>query len=323
MNMKMLSLLGGLVMMASAAVSYADNYPSRPIRLVVPFPPGGVADPVARMIGDKVSKSLGQSVVVDNRPGGAGIIGAEIVKQAPADVYTLFMGHAGTHAVNPSLYPNLPYDPVRDFQPITLMMSTSHVLVVPLESPAKSVNELAALAKSRPEGLTFASQSIGTGGHLLGEMFKVRTGSNLQHVPYKGSAPALADLMAGRVDLFFDAVITAAPQIKAGKIRALATASKRRASIIPQVPTMTEAGYPGIELDFWFALFAPAGTPPDVVHKLNEEFAKALHSPEVSARFIEQGLDIVTGTPEELAALIRTDTERFGKVVREAGVKVE
>ena len=323
MNTKLLSLVGVLVMMASAAHSYADNYPSRPIRLVVPFPPGGVADPVARMIGDKVSKSLGQSVVVDNRPGGAGIIGAEIVKQAPADGYTLFMGHAGTHAVNPSLYPNLPYDPVRDFQPITLMMSTSHVLVVPLESPAKSVNELAALAKSRPEGLTFASQSIGTGGHLLGEMFKVRTGGNLQHVPYKGSAPALADLMAGRVDLFFDAVITAAPQIKAGKIRALATASKRRASIIPQVPTMTEAGYPGIELDFWFALFAPAGTPPDVVHKLNEEFAKALHSPEVSSRFVEQGLDIVTGTPEDLAALIRTETERLGKVVKEAGVKVE
>lgn len=323
MNTKMLSLLCGIVLMAIASLVQADNYPSRPIRLVVPFPPGGVADPVARMIGDKAGKSLGQSVVVDNRPGGAGIIGAEIVRQAPADGYTLFMGHAGTHAVNPSLYPNLPYDPVRDFQPVMLMMSTSHVLVVPLESPAKSVNDLAALAKSKPEGLTFASQSIGTGGHLLGEMFKVRTGTNLQHVPYKGSAPALADLMAGRVDFFFDAVITAAPQIKGGKIRALATASKRRASILPEVPTMTEAGYPGIELDFWFALFAPAGTPPAIVQKLNQEFTKALHSPEVSTRFIEQGLDIITGTPEELAALIRTDTERFGKVVREAGIKVE
>lgn len=323
MTSRILALLGAVVLTTATAIAHCENYPSRPIRLVVPFPPGGVADPVARMIGDKVSRNLGQSVIVDNRPGGAGIIAAEIVKQAPADGYTLLMGHAGTHAVNPSLYPNLPYDPVKDFQPITLMMSTSHVLVVPLESPAKSVSELAALAKSKPEGLTFASQSVGTGGHLLGEMFKVRTGTNLQHVPYKGSAPALADLMAGRVDLFFDAVITSAPQIKAGRIRALATASKRRPPILPQVPTMTEAGYPGIELDFWFALFAPAGTPPDIVHKLNEEFAKALHSPEVSARFIEQGLDIITGTPEELAALIRADTERFGKVVKEAGVKVE
>ncbi|HEX7813139.1 MAG TPA: tripartite tricarboxylate transporter substrate binding protein, partial [Burkholderiales bacterium] len=309
MRSKILTLLGAAILLAAATVAHGENYPSRPIRLVVPFPPGGVADPVARMIGDKVARSLGQSVIVDNRPGGAGIIAAEIVKQAPADGYTLFIGHAGTHAVNPSLYSILPYDPVKDFQPITLMMSTSHVLVVPLESPAKSVSELAALAKSRPEGLTFASQSVGTGGHLLGEMFKVRTGTNLQHVPYKGSAPALADLMAGRVDLFFDAVITSAPQIKGGKIRALATASKRRPPILAQVPTMTEAGYPGIELDFWFALFAPAGTPPGIVHKLNEEFAKALHSPEVGARFTEQGLDIITGTPEELAALIRADTE--------------
>lgn len=314
-------LVAALLVMAGAV--QADGYPSRPIRFIVPFPPGGVADPVARLVGDKVGKALGQSVVVDNRPGGAGIIAAEMVKQSPADGYTIFMGHAGTHAVNPSLYPSLPYDPVRDFLPVTLLMSTSHVLIVPLESPAKSVAELAALAKSRPEGLTFASQSVGTGGHLLGEMFRMRTGTNLQHVPYKGSAPALADLMAGRVDLFFDAVITATPQIRAGKVRALATASKKRAAVLPDVPTMGEAGYPGIEADFWFALFVPAGTPPDVVRRLNEAFDKAMHSPEVKARFSEQGLDIATGTPEELAALIRADAERLGKVVRDAGVKVE
>jgi len=312
-----------LASLAAAPASGADPYPTRAIRLVVPFPPGGVADPVARLVGDQVGKMLGQAVVVDNRPGGAGIIAAEIVKQAPADGYTLFMGHAGTHAVNPSLYPSLPYDPVKDFQPVTVLMSTSHVLVVPLESPAKSVAELAALAKSRPEGLTFASQSIGTGGHLLGEMFRMRTGAKLEHVPYKGSAPALADLIAGRVDFFFDAVITATPQIRAGKIRALATASRKRAAVLPDVPTMAEAGFPGIEADFWFALFAPAGTPPDVVQRLNQAFAKAMHSPEVKARFSEQGLDITTGTPEELAALIRADTERLGKVVREAGVKIE
>lgn len=307
----------------AALPAQADDYPSRPIRFVVPFPPGGVADPVARVVGDRVGKALGQSVIVDNRPGGAGIIAAEIVKQAPADGYTVFMGHAGTHAVNPSLYSTLPYDAVKDFQPVTLLMSTSHVLVVPLESPAKTATELAALAKSRPDGLTFASQSVGTGGHLLGEMFRMRTGTNLQHVPYKGSAPALADLMAGRVDMFFDAVITATPQIRAGKIRALATASRKRAAVLPDVPTMAEAGYPGIEADFWFALFAPAGTPPEIVRRLNQEFSKAMHSAEVKTRFSEQGLDIVTGTPEELAALIRADTERLGKVARDAGVRVE
>jgi tripartite-type tricarboxylate transporter receptor subunit TctC len=300
-----------------------DDYPSRPIRFVVPFPPGGVADPVARLIGEKIGKALGQSLVIDNRPGGAGIIAAEIVKQAPADGYTILMGHAGNFAVNPSLYPALPYDPVKDFQPVTLLMSTSHVLVVPLESPAKSVAELAALARSSANGLTFASQSVGTGGHLLGEMFRLRTGARLEHVPYKGSAPALADLIAGRVDFFFDAVITATPQVRAGRIRALATASKKRAAVLPDVPTVAEVGYPGIEADFWFALFAPAGTPPHVVRSLNKAFATAMHSPEVKARFSEQGLDIITSTPEELAALIRADIERFGKVVREAGIKVE
>ncbi len=309
--------------LSAALAAHADDYPSRPIRFVVPFPPGGVADPVARLVGDMVARRLGQAVVVDNRPGGAGIIGAEIVKQAPADGYTIFMGHAGTHAVNPSLYSDLPYDAVKDFQPITVLMSTSHVLVVPLESPAKSLPELAAMAKSRPEGLTFASQSVGTGGHLLGEMFRMRTGANLQHVPYTGSAPALADLMAGRVDFFFDAVITATPQIRAGKVRALATASHKRAAVLPDVPTVAELGYPGMEADFWFALLAPAGTPANIVRRLNREFATAMHSPEVKVRFSEQGLDIVTGTPEELSTLIRADTERFGKVVRNAGIRID
>jgi tripartite-type tricarboxylate transporter receptor subunit TctC len=233
------------------------------------------------------------------------------------------MGHSGTHTVNPHLYASLPYDPIRDFQPITLMMSTSHVLVVPEASPARSVADLEALARSKPEGLTYASQGVGAGGHLLGEMFAARTRAKLQHVPYKGSAPALLDLLAGRVDLFFDAVITSAPHVKAGKLRALATASPRRARVLPEVPTMAEAGYPGIELDFWFALFAPAGTPQEIVRKLHDEFVKALASPDVSSRFTEQGLDIVTSSPEELRALIDADAMRLGRIVREAGVKVE
>jgi tripartite-type tricarboxylate transporter receptor subunit TctC len=291
--------------------------------LIVPFPPGGVTDPVARMVGEKVAQSVGQPVIVENRPGGGGVIGATVVKQAAPDGYTLFMGHAGTHAVNPNLYSNLAYDPIKDFQPITLMISTTHILVVPDASPARSVNELVALAQSTPGGLTFASQGIGAGGHLLGEMLKTRTGANLRHVPYRGSPPALQDLLAGRVDLFFDAVITSYPQVKAGKLRALATASTRRTRMLPGVPTMAEAGYPGIELDFWFALFAPAGTPQPVVRRLNEEFVKALTHPDVVRWFTDQGLDVVTSTPEELAALIRADTERLGKVVKEAGVRVD
>jgi tripartite-type tricarboxylate transporter receptor subunit TctC len=304
-------------------VASAQDFPAKPIRLIVPFPPGGVTDPVARMVGEKITRSTGQAVIVDNRPGGAGIIGAQIAKQAPPDGYTLFMGHSGTHTVNPHLYAELPYDPARDFQPVTLMMSTSHVLVVPEASPARSVADLVALARSRPEGLTYASQGVGAGGHLLGEMLAVRAGARLQHVPYKGSAPALLDLLAGRVDLFFDAIITSAPHVRAGKLRALATASPRRARVLPEVPTMAEAGYPGIELDFWFALFAPGGTPPEVVGRLHDEFVSALHSPDVAARFGDQGLEIVTSSPEELRALIRSDTARLGRIVREAGVQIQ
>ena len=313
-------VLGALFAISGA---HAQTFPSRPIRLIVPFPPGGVTDPVARMVGEKAGQSIGQTIIVDNRPGGAGIIGAQIARQAAPDGYTLFMGHSGTHAVNPHLYASLPYDPVRDFQPITLMMSTSHVLVVPESSRARSVAELVALSRSQPEGLTYASQGVGAGGHLLGEMLAARTGARLQHVPYKGSAPALLDLLSGRVDLFFDAVITSAPHVKAGKLRALATASPRRARVLPDVPTMAEAGYAGIDLDFWFALFAPAGTPQEVVRRLHDEFVKALEGPDVAARFTEQGLDIVTSSPEELRALIEADTQRLGRIVREANVRIE
>lgn len=313
-------VLGALFAMPSAQ---AQTFPSKPIRLIVPFPPGGVTDPVARMVGEKVGQSIGQTIVVDNRPGGAGIIGAQIARRSAPDGYTLFMGHSGTHTVNPHLYASLPYDPVRDFQPITLMMMTSHVLVVPESSRARSVAELVALARSQTGGLTYASQGVGAGGHLLGEMLAARTGARLQHVPYKGSAPALLDLLSGRVDLFFDAVITSAPHVKAGKLRALATASPRRARVLPEVPTMAEAGYPGIDLDFWFALFAPAETPQDAVRRLHAEFVKALDGPEVAARFTEQGLDIVTSSPEELRALIQADTGRLRKIVREAGVRIE
>jgi len=301
----------------------AQSFPARPVTLVVPFPPGGVTDPVARFVGQKVTESIGQQVVVDNKPGAAGIIGAEAVKRAAPDGYTLFMGHTGTHAVNQWLYSKLPYDPVKDFVPITLMIQTSHILVVPADSPAKSVADLVAMARTRPNGLTFASQGVGAGGHLLGEMLKMRTGANLQHIAYKGSAPALQDMLAGRVDLFFDAIITSGPHIREGRLKALAVASKNRLRWFPDVPTMAEAGFPGIELDFWFGLFAPAGTPPAVVRKLNEEFVKALKAPDVVKRFGDQGLEVVSDSPEEFAVLIAADAARLGKVVRDSGARAD
>lgn len=318
-----LSFVLAVFVVCGAALGHAQSFPSKPITIVVPFPPGGVTDPVARMVGQKITESVGQPVLIDNRPGGGGLIGAEIVKRAAPDGYTLFFGHFGTHSVNPSLYSKLPYDPVRDFQPITMLISTLSLLVVPADSPAKSAAELVALAKTKPGGLNYASQGIGSGGHLLGEMFKAKTGAPLTHVPYRGSAPAIADMLAGRVDLFFDALITSGPYVRDGKFRALGISSKTRSKLFPDVPALAEAGFPDMELDAWFGMFAPAGTPQPVVRKLNEEFVRAMKSPDVYKRFTEQGLEVVTNTPEEFAALINADTVRLGKVVRDSGARAD
>jgi tripartite-type tricarboxylate transporter receptor subunit TctC len=306
-----------------AQIASAQTFPSRAITLIVPFPAGGVTDPVARLVGAKISESVGQPFLVDNRPGAASIIGAEIVKKAAPDGYTLFFGHFASHAVNPHIYDKLPYDPVRDFAPITPLIYTPSLLVVPLESPAKSVAEIVALARSKPGGLNYASQGVASGGHLLGEMLRARTGAPFNHVAYKGSGPAVQDILAGRVDMFFDALITSGVQVKAGKLRALALASPARSPLYPDVPTMAEVGYPGFELLAWFGIFAPGGTPQPVVRKLNEEFVKAMKNPEVSKRLSDQGLDIFTSTPEEFTVLIAADTLKYGKVVREANIKVD
>jgi tripartite-type tricarboxylate transporter receptor subunit TctC len=323
MNRNCKVVLGGILTAVALAPSllFAQAFPNRAITLVVPFPPGGVTDPFARYVGPKVTESIGQQIVIDNKPGAAGIIAAEFVKNAAPDGYTLLMGHGGTHAVNSSLYSKLPYDPVKDFAPITTMISTKHMLVVPADSPARTVTELVAYAKTKK--LTYASQSVGAGGHLLGEMVKMRTGVDMTHVPYKGSAPALQDILAGRVDLFFDALITSGPHVRSGKLRALAMASPRRAPQFADVPTMAEAGFPGIELDFWFALYAPGATPVSVVNRLNTEFVKAMKDADVSKRFGDLGLDVVTSTPAELAKLGADDTIRLGRVVRESGAKAD
>lgn len=310
--------------LAGPTPAQAQAFPTRAITWIVPFPPGGVTDPVARMVGAKVAESVGQTVIVDNRPGGASIIAAELVKRAPADGYTLFFGHAGSHAVNQFLYSKLSYDPLKDFVPVTNLISTTHVLVVPSSSPAKTMTELVALAKSKPEGLNFGSQGVAAGGHLLAEMLKLRTGATLNHVPYKGSGPLVQDLLAARVDLAFDSPISSGPHVKEGRLKALAVASTKRHRNLPGVPTVAEAGFAGLELDFWFGLFAPAGTPQPVVRRLHQEFLKAIRNPDVAKKILDTGLDISTSSsPEEFGALVAADAARLGKVVRDSGARAD
>lgn len=309
--------------LAAPALVLGQAFPSRPITIIVPFPPGGVTDPVARMVGQRVSENTKQPVVVENKPGASGIIASEYVKKMPADGYTVLMGFTGSHSVNPTLYSKLPYDPVKDFQPVTPLISTKHVLVVPAESPARTVKELVEYAKKKPGGLSYASQGVGAGGHLLGEMFKAQTGTQLEHIAYKGSAPAIQDILANRVDMFYDAIVTALPHIRDGRLRALAVATAERDPRLPNVPTMAEAGFPGIEGDQWFGIFVPAGTPAPVVQKLNEEFVKAVRSPDISKKITDQGLDIFTGTPDEFAAQMRADAAKFGKVVKDGNIRAD
>jgi tripartite-type tricarboxylate transporter receptor subunit TctC len=301
----------------------AELLSSRPITIIIPFTPGASADTLQRIVARKVSETTGQIIVVESRPGGGGAIGAAAVKQAPPDGHTLFQANSGTHAANASLYATLPYDPVRDFRPVTLMWSFPQLLAVPANSPARTVDELVALAKSKPGGLSFASQGTGSGGHLLGEMFKARTGANMVHIPYRGAGPAALDLATGRVDFFFVSYSSALSFLQAGKIRPLAVTSPKRMPTLPDAPTMREAGYAGIELDAWFGLVAPAGTPDAVIGKLNAAFVQAVRDPEVGKQMAEQGAEPVGSTPQEFASFIASEIDRFGKIVRTVGVKGE
>jgi tripartite-type tricarboxylate transporter receptor subunit TctC len=312
------------VLMAANSIARdaaAELLSSRPITIIIPFTPGASADTLQRLVDKKVTENTGQTLVVESRPGGGGTIGAVVVKQAPPDGHTLFQANSGSHAANQSLYASLPYDAVKDFRPITLMWSFPQLLAVPSESPAKSVAQLVALAKSKPDGLSFASQGSGSGGHLLGEMLKARTGTNLVHIPYRGAGPAALDLAAGRVDFFFVSYSSVLPFLQAGKVRAIAVTATKRLPATPDVPTMSEAGFGGIELDAWFGLVAPAGTPDGVIGKLNAAFVQSVKDPEVVKQIIDQGAEPAGTTPAEFAAFIASETERIGKIVRAAGVK--
>lgn len=314
--------LAALAMFAVTAGNTAhaqSDYPSRAITLLVPFAAGGSSDVVMRLVSAKVGESMKQTIIIENRPGGGGNVAALALKNAPPDGYTLMMGHTGTHGINSTLYPDLKFDPIKDFQPVTALISFNNILLVPEASPAKTAAELVAFAKNRPDGLTYGSQGVGTGGHLLGVILAKQTGIKLVHVPYRGVAPAVTDMVAGRVDMMFSSYLTASPHIKSGKLRMLALAGAQRHPLIPEVPTMAEAGFAGVEMEQWFGLFAPAGTPDPIVRRLNGEFVGALQSDDVKKSLLPQGSIIIPGAPEDLAARIARDVVALGKVVKDSG----
>ncbi len=324
--MTYLKLICGLTLAAlavSSGAAQAQDFPKRPITVELPFPPGGLADLVARRLSQKVQEGLGQQLIVDYKPGGGGTIGATYVKSAAPDGYTLLIANNSIMAINPSLMAKVSYDAQKDFAPVTMLVSTSHILLVPAASPVKSIADLIALAKSKSSGLSFASAGVGGGGHLLGEMLKQKTGAQLVHVPYKGAAPAMQDVLGGRIDFYFESVALAAPHVTSGGVRALAVTSKKRLAGYPDVPTMTELGFADVNADAWFALFAPANTPPAVVARLNAEFVKALNDPAVTKPLLDQSLDILPGSPGELSQVVSRDLARYGTLIKEIGAKLE
>jgi tripartite-type tricarboxylate transporter receptor subunit TctC len=308
---------------AIALQAHAQAYPSQPIKIIVPFTAGGTTDILARTIGQKLSEAWRQPVIVENRPGAGGNIGADVVAKAKPDGYTILMGTIGTQSINASLYAKMPYDAAKDFAPVTLVAMVPNVLVVNPAVKAKTVSELVALAKAKPGELNFASSSTGGSPHLSGEMFKQMTGANIVHVPYKGSAPAITDLLGGQVSLMFDNLPSALPQVKAGKLRALAVTSARRSQAAPDIPTIAESGVPGYEVDSWFGILAPAGTPKEIVNKLNAEIVRILQIPEVRERLLEQGAEPVGDTPEHFAEHIRKETVKWARVVKASGAKAD
>jgi tripartite-type tricarboxylate transporter receptor subunit TctC len=321
-----LVLLTAVITAIAAPFTFAQgaaNYPTKPVRLVVPFPAGGTTDILARAVAQKLSEAWGRQMIVDNRPGAGGNIGSDLVAKSAPDGYTLLMGTVGTHAINPSLYKNMPYDHVKDFAPVILVAGVPNVLVVNPSLPVHSVPELIAYAKANPGKLNFASSGNGTSIHLSGELFKAMTGVEMTHVPYKGSAPALTDLIGGQVQLMFDNLPSSLPFIKAGKLRALAVTSGARAAALPDLPTLAESGLPGFEASSWFGVLAPAGTPRDIVAKLNGAIAGWLASPEAKEKLLAQGAIAAGGAPDDFARHIGAETSKWAKVVKASGAHID
>src|SRR5262245_36651777 len=314
-------LLAAVMVLEPATLRAQDTYPTRPIQLVVPVPPGGAADFIARTVGAKLADSLGQSVVISNRGGAGGTIASAGVAKADPDGYTLLLNSITTHGIGPHLSASRPYDPAKDFLPIILLAKLPLIMTVNASVPATSVQEVIALAKAQPGSLAFASSGNGGAPHLAGELFKRMTGTDLLHVPYRGSGPAVVDLVAGRTAIMFDAAPSLLPFVQADKLRPLAAASAQRNRLMPDIATFAELGFPGMEISLWYGIVAPHGTPLAIVRKLNAELVKVLAIPEVRETLARQGAEATPGTPEQFAAFMREEHARWGAVVKDAGIK--
>lgn len=315
-----LSCLFAAAAMAAFASAQAQPYPAKPVRIVVPFPAGGNADIFARAFAQKLGEATKQTPIVDNRAGAAGIIGTQFVAKSPADGYTLLFGTTGTHTTNPAVYAKLPYDPVKDFAPVSNFADSPFLLVVHPSVPAKTLKDLVTLAKLRPGQLDYASFGAGSSAHLAGEMLRTVAGINIVHVAYKGGPPAVTDLVGGHVSLMFNSMPAVLPLVKAGRLHALAVASAKRAPTLPALPTFTEAGYDGFEAGSWYGVLAPAGTPGEAITRLHAETVRMLKLPDVRQKLATEGAEAIGNSPEEFAAQIRRDMARWAKVAREAKI---
>jgi tripartite-type tricarboxylate transporter receptor subunit TctC len=323
--LKTLSKHLAIAALALTAVSgaYAQtDYPNKPIHIVVTFTTGGAPDILARLIGERLQAAWGQSVIIDNKPGAGGNTGADSVAKAPPDGYTVVLGTVGTHSINGALYKKMPYDMVKDFAPITLLATTPNMLVVHPDVPAKTLKEFIALGKKEGK-MTFASSGSGTSIHVSGELFKTMTGIDMTHIPYKGRASAIPDVLGGRVTMMFDNMPSSLPLVKDGKLRALGVTSAKRSAAAPEIPTLAESGLPGFEAVSWFAMFAPANTPKPIVDKLQAEVSRILKSPEISKKLLEIGLDPAGGTPAELAEYQKSEITKWAKVVKDSGATAD
>jgi tripartite-type tricarboxylate transporter receptor subunit TctC len=318
------ALLAGLATSLCPVSAMAqDKWPSKPITYIVPFPPGGTTDILARLVAQKLGPALGTTIVIENKPGAGGNIGSDFVAKAAPDGYTILGGTISSHSINASLYPNLPYDPLKSFAQITLIGTNANVLIVGANSPIKSVQDIISISRSKPGSLSFASAGNGTSQHLSAELFKTIAKIDMVHIPYKGSAPAIQDVMGSQVPLMFDTTVVAAPFIESGRVRALAVTSGKRAPSLPNVPTMAEAGVAGYEVVAWQGIFAPAGTPPAIVQRLYTEISGILKQPDVQERLAKLGVDPSGMTPQQFAAFQATEIAKWAKVVKDSGAKAE
>ena len=321
---KTLSAIAGLIAITSqASIVAAQAWPTKPVKIVLGFPPGGATDILSRDFAAKLGEELKQQVIIENKPGAGGTIGADLVAKAPPDGYTLTIGTTSNHAIAVSLYKKLPYDPVKDFAPITMLAVSQNVVVINPEVPANNIKELVAYAKANPGKLNFGSSGNGTISHLTGEMFNTLNGTQITHIPYKGSAFVFPDLLSGQISVMYDSTISIGSLVKSGKVKALAVTGAKRSVLVPELPTVAESGYPGFESTNWFGFFAPAATPKDILARLNAAAVKVLAAPDLHARFALQGAEVVANKPDEALAMLKADIVKWAEVAKKSGAKID